>query len=109
MRFLLDETIDIEMSFVEKRNRGTKKFECYLEVTVCPEAECPCQMLCPLGETWVKVKKNYPTFLDIMESINGLHEICRELNQIRILSILGDEGLYNQSIDEWNNNLQENK
>jgi hypothetical protein len=108
MSFLLDDTIDIEMSFVEKRNRGTKNFECYLEVTVCPDADYPCQILYPLGDTWAKVKKSYPTFTDIMRQIHGLHEICRELNQIRILKIDGDEGLYDQSIEEWNNNLQEN-
>lgn len=108
MSFMLDDTIDIEMSFVEKRNRGTKNFECYLEVTVGPDADCPCQMLYPLGDTWAKVKKSYPTFNDIMGQIHGLHEICRELNQIRILNINGDDGLYDQNIEEWNNNLQEN-
>lgn len=109
MSFMLDDTIEIEMSFVEKRNRGNKKFECYLEVTVSPDADTPCQILYPLGDTWAKVKKIYPTFIDIMEGIHGLHEISREINQILILSIVGDDGLYDQNIDEWNSNLQENQ
>jgi hypothetical protein len=109
MRFLLDDTIDIELSFVEQRNRGTKKFGCFLDVTVCPAAANPCQILYPLGDTWADVQKNYPTFVDLMEEIQRLHEVCRELNQIRILGIDGDEGLYDQSLEEWNNNLQENQ
>lgn len=107
MRFLLDDTIDIELSFVEQRNRGTKKFGCFLDVTVCPDAENPCQILYPLGDTWAEAHKKYPTFVDLMEEIQSLHEVCRELNQIRILRIDGDEGMYNQNIEEWNNNLQE--
>lgn len=109
MRFVLDDTIEIELSFVEQRNRGTKKFECFLEATVSPDMPYPCQIIYPLGETWAKVKKTYPTFTDIMEGIQGLHEISRELNQIRILSIVGDDGLYDQNIEEWNNNLQDNE
>lgn len=107
MAFQLDDTTDIEMEFVEKRLRGTKDFECYLEVNVDPDAGCSCQILYPLGKSWKEVKKIYPSFVNIMEQINGLHEIGRELNEIRILTIKGDDGLYDQNVDEWNSNLRE--
>lgn len=102
-----DDVIDIEMAFVEKRNRGTKQFECVLEVLVCPDSPCPCQMIYPLGDSWEEVKSSYPTFTDIMEQINSLHEISRELNEIRIIKLDGDEGLYDQSVAEWNSNIKD--
>lgn len=60
---LHDDVIEIEMAFIEKRNRGTGAFECFLEVLVCPESPCPCQMIYPLGFTWDEVKTSYPTLL----------------------------------------------
>jgi hypothetical protein len=105
---LHDDVIEIEMAFIEKRNRGTGAFECFLEVLVCPESPCPCQMIYPLGSTWDEVKATYPTFTDIMEQINALHEISRELDEIRIIKLEGDEGLYDQNVDEWNSNIKEN-
>lgn len=43
-----------------------------------------------------------------MEQINALHEISRELDEIRIIKLEGDEGLYDQNVDEWNSNIKEN-
>lgn len=107
MSYYHDDVIEIEMVFVEKRLRGSEKFHCYVEVEVSPEASTPCQIIYPLGKSWKEVKKTYPNFIEIMEHIARLHEVSRELNQIRIVSLKGDEGLYDQSIDEWNSNLQD--
>lgn len=107
MRYELDDTIEIEMEFVEKRVRGSSKFKCYVEVEVSPDASTPFQIIYPLGNSWKDVKKTYPNFTEIMEHIARLHEVSRELNQIRIVSLKGDEGLYDQCVDEWNSNLQD--
>jgi len=107
MSYQYDDTILVELAFIEKRVRGSNKFECFLEVEVSPEASTPCQIVYPLGKSWKDVKKSYPTFIDIMESIARLHEISRELDEIQIISLKGDEGLYDQNIDEWNSNLRD--
>ena len=106
--FEISNTIEIEMAFIEKRNRGTSNFECYVEVTVSPDATTPCQIVYPLGNDWDSVKKAYPDFEDVMSHLRRLDEISRDLDDIRILKLEGDEGLYEQNIDEWNRNLKEN-
>jgi len=108
MSFQLSDTIEIEMAFIEKRNRGTSKFECYVEVTVSPDATTPCQIVYPLGKSWESVKNSYPDFEDVMMHLHRLDEISREFDQIHILKLEGDEGLYDQDIDEWNRKLREN-
>lgn len=108
MSFKLSDTIEIEMAFIEKRNRNTSKFECYVEVTVSPDASTPCQIVYPLGKDWESVKKVYPNFEDVMTQLHRLDEISREFDDIRILKLEGDEGLYDQNIDEWNSILKGN-
>jgi hypothetical protein len=106
MGFTLDDITDIEVSFVEKKDRGSDKFKCYIELTVGPNLSCPCQMICPLGDNWEQVKKRYPEFIDIIKEIHGYHEICREVNEIKLLKVVGDKGLYDIDIAKWNSNLR---
>ncbi len=93
--------VDIDVYFVEKRNRNTKKFGCYLEIEVNPDNDYPCQIIYPLGSNWKNVKKEYPEFNDIISRISSLHEISCNIDEININRVTGAEDLYDIDLDDY--------
>jgi hypothetical protein len=88
--------IEISIKFIEIKERNSEKSSCYVEVI--NDAGDGTYIYYPLADTWVQVKKEYPTLNDVLTSVGLVYEFDCEPKDFIIKAYSGHEGLYDDVV-----------
>jgi hypothetical protein len=84
---------EIEVHFIERHYRGDDRFECCIETVTHGNGD-EFYLTYPLGATWEEALEAYPTFNTILEKISSLPEFNCDAEDIKVISVTGEQGLY---------------
>jgi len=84
--------IEISIKFIEIKERNSEESSCYVEVI--DDTGDGTYVYYPLADTWEQVKKEYPTFNDVLTSVGQVYEFDCEPKDFIVKACSGHEGLY---------------